>query len=423
MTRTLPLALTLALLCGAPPPAIGASADCQFTPAPAGSARLGKWIGKDNWLDPAYGAVARQQAALFMPTRMLPPPAPRGADKAAPELPPGSPLLPDPLDEQPRTLDFLLDARLSAAGVVVMHKGQVVAERYRRGLRSEQPRLLLETTRPLLNLLGAMAIAQGRLSNDKSLARSLPPLAQAPALRKLSVQRLLNGSEKFEWTAEEIDSWRKAAGWSESTTRSGMHAWLSQSGRWPAERGFQPAGEASASPEDELLAWLLTEGQASLASQFCEQLLSRPRQAHPILWVDDPLGTELANGLAMSLRDFANLGQFLLEARGGRSRIPNWFIETLTASAGLRHAEIPGLPMGSELRYGFYRLGGKGVRVALLGGHGDSLFIDFDRRLVIAIYAEHPTFRSPALLATLDGIWSAIARLDLKPVRKAADRP
>ena len=108
----------------------------------------------------------------------------------------------------------------------------------------------------------------------------------------------------------------------------------------------------------------------------------------------------------------SDLGQLLVEARGGRSRakIPGWFIETLVASSGMRSSEFNGLAKGSEQRYGFVHLGGSPNRVALIGAHGTSLYIDFDKRLVIAFYATRPGGNTPETLALLEQIWKAIDR-------------
>jgi len=162
-----------------------------------------------------------------------------------------------------------------------------------------------------------------------------------------------------------------------------------------------------------LLAWTLAESNAMpLARLFCEHLLSRTNPEHPVLWVSDSQGIELASGLGLSLRDFAKLGQLLVEARSSRSRakIPGWFIETLVASSGIRSTEIKGLVKGSEQRYGFVHLGGAQNRVALIGAHGTSLYIDFDKRLVIALYATRPGEITPATLALLEQVWKAIDR-------------
>jgi hypothetical protein len=90
--------------------------------------------------------------------------------------------------------------------------------------------------------------------------------------------------------------------------------------------------------------------------------------------------------------------------------IPAWFIETLTASSGFRTPEIKGLPKGSEQRYGFVHLGGSPNRVALIGAHGTSLYIDFDKRLVIAIFATRPGDNTSGTLPLLDETWKAIDR-------------
>jgi CubicO group peptidase (beta-lactamase class C family) len=149
-----------------------------------------------------------------------------------------------------------------------------------------------------------------------------------------------------------------------------------------------------------------------LSRLFCEQLLSRTKAEHPVLWVSDAQGVELASGLGLALRDFAKLGQLLVEARSSRSRakIPGWFIETLTASSGVRSTEVKGLSKGSERRYGFVHLGGSRNRVALIGAHGTSLYIDFDKRLVIAFYATRPGENTPETLALLEQVWKAIDR-------------
>jgi hypothetical protein len=141
---------------------------------------------------------------------------------------------------------------------------------------------------------------------------------------------------------------------------------------------------AAAIPEDDLLAWVLADSNGMpLSRLFCEQLLVRAKPEHAVLWLSDAQGVELAGGLGLSLRDFARLGQQLVDARSSRNRskIPNWFIEALVAPPALRGAEISGLGKGSERRYGFVRLAGAAQRVALIGSHGTSLYVDFDKRL------------------------------------------
>jgi len=406
MRRALAFACCLAL--GTSAGAV--TANCQFEPMPAGAGKLGPWIDKDNWLNPEYRRVGLQAAPVFMPSLRL---KAVPANKAAPAGKTGFDAVPvlDPLDGAKRDLAFLLDSQLHADGLVVMRNGRVLEERYRNGLRAEAPRLLLDATRPLLNLIGAIGIAQGKLVADKSLARSVPALANIAGLRKLSVQRLLDGPPAYPWTDADIAAWNRASGW-QGADPGGLRAWLSQAKHWEAALTEARSEGLFASPEDDLLSWVLSEGYGKPTSRvFCEQLLQKNRPEDDVIWLGDAKGIELGGGLGLSLRDFAKIGQTLIDARISRNRnhIPAWFIETITAPSGSRVPEIRGLSRGSEQRYGFYHLGGAASRVAIIGGQGASLFIDFDRRLVIALYANFPVPASSSQLATLESVWAAIA--------------
>jgi CubicO group peptidase (beta-lactamase class C family) len=402
----------LALLLATTISTTGAAPSCQFDVVAAGSGEIGQWIDRDNWLAVDNQRVSLQAADVFMPARRVRPAAGGEALRAAPR-----PLdidrleTTDPFDGRKRDLGFLLDSRLEADGVLVLHNGKILSERYRNGLRAGEPRLLLQTTRPLLALLGAMSIAQGKLTGDKAVTRFVPALNSQSGLRKLSVQRLLQGQERHAWAPQELAQWRQAGGWTSSQRATGIRSWLSQPGRWDKPLVEQEVPPFAGSPDDDLLAWLLAESNAiPLARLFCEQLLIRSRHEHPVFWLTDSQGIELADGLGLSLRDFGRLGQLLLDARvsRSRSRIPAWFVETLTASSGIRSQEVPGLQKGSEQRYGFMHLGGKPNRVAIIGPHGTSLYVDFDRRLVIAVYATYPIMGAPALLATLEQFWKVV---------------
>lgn len=414
MIRRLPLVLFLLANATAP---LAATSACQFEQAPVGVQKLGPWIDKSNWLAIENQRLSLQSGDVFMPAVRM---APIGDGKTVTEKQRQLDDFPltDPFDGSRRNLGFLLDSRLYADGLVVLRNGKVVAERYRNGLVPDQPRLLLEATRPLLNLLGAISISQGKLAADKSVSRFLPGLTASAGLRKMSIQRLLEGEEHFAWAPEDLEAWRRASGWIPDQGENDIRAWLSQPGRWDKPLREREIHVLSAVPDDDLLAWTLAESNATpLSRLFCEQLLIRARPEHAVVWLTDSQGVDLAMGLGLSLRDFAKLGQVLVDARNSRKRgkIPTWFIETLTATSGLRTPEIKGLAKGSEQRYGFVHLGGAQNRVALIGASGTSLYIDFDKRLVIALYATRPGENTPGMLALQEQAWRSIDQASAQP--------
>lgn len=392
-----------------------AAENCTIESASKTEQSPGPWIDRNNWLDPENLRFSLQSAARFMPLVTIKSGVAPQALKAAPKQLDFEKIAAiDNLDLVSRDIDFLLDTRLYADGVVVLRNGRLLSERYWHGFSGQQPRLLLGATRPILSLLGAMAVAQGKFSADKSVIRYVPALTAQTGLRKLSIQRLIEANSRFDWTTQEISQWQLAGGWKPGNSAGGIRAWLNQSERW--ERGMTEAAPnlVDTGPDGDLLTWALADSfGAPLARIFCDNVLSKLRPENPVFWLTDPQGIELAGGLALSLRDFARFGQMLIETRssGNRSKIPTWFIETLTSSNGPKKVNSPellGLAKGSEARYGFVHLGGAPNRIALLGPYGNSLYIDFDRRLVIAIFSAYPKDSSPAMLATLEQIWENV---------------
>lgn len=425
--RCLPLTGLLAslLLAAGSSAAAFAAASCVPERVPAGARQLGPWVDAGNWRTAGNLRVGPRAPQVFLPSLSV------AADPAATDFPPAAqPLdldqltLPDPVDAERRSLASLLDTRLYAESLVVLYNGHLFAERNWHGARSDAPRLLQDAGRPLLSLLGVMSVAQGKLAAERSVVRYLPLLAGDAGLRRLSVQRLLEGGARFDRTAKEIEGWQQAAGWSmavgqnaaSGTNAPGVRDWLRQPQRWDAALREQPAPSAEGGPDDDLLVWLLAESHGQpLAKVFCEQIVSRLRFAQPVAWLTDGAGHELAGGLVMSLRDLARVGQMLIEARihpnRSRSHIPGWFIEALAAPAAGKgdDARLSGLRKGAEMRYGFIRLAGSGSRIAIAGAHGTSLYVDFDRRLVVALHAAHPARHSPLQRAAQEQLWERLS--------------
>lgn len=398
---------------------------CTIEHAPKGAQHIGPWVDQDNWLTPENLRVGMRSADVFMPYLQITSPVPPITLKAAPrQLSLEKIAATDPLDQESRDIGFLLNTRLYADGLLVLRDGKVLSEQYWHELTAQQPRLLLGATRPLLSLMGAMAVTQGKLSPDKSIIRYVPALNAQAGLRKLSVQRLLEGNARFERTPQELSEWQAASGWTSGKADGGIRAWLSQAGRWDKELSDETPTTSAMTPDADLLAWSLSESyNAPLSQVFCDNLLGLLRPESPVLWFTDVQGTELSSGLALSLRDFARLGQMLVDARNSsrRSKIPSWFIETLSSSAGIRKSSLPelaGLRKGSDPRYGFLHLGGAPNRIAIVGQNGNSLYVDFDQRLVIALFATYPRSGSPRMLATLEQLWESLGSATQAPGKR-----
>ncbi len=397
----------------------GTTERCQIERlVPGQSKEVGHWVHPTNWLTPGYLRATQEHVPAIMPSiRTVPPTASRGARPVPIDL--RNVEMVDPADEQRRNLHFILAHRIDADAMVAMRNGKVVAEYFRDELDPGQPRLLLSGSRPILSLLAAMAISKGHLSIDKSVARALPGGSETPSLRKLSVRRLLDGEAHFSFSEAQLARWREISGWN-GQGAGDLRTWLASPELWETMAARSSLPPPLGRPEDDLLAWVVAASQKdSLSRLLCDGLLAPMRAEYPALWMTDGAGNELAAGLAMAPGDLALVGQFLLDNRftNKRGPIPDWLMAALAAPAS-HHSDptLSGFPDGSEYRYGFVRLGGKSSRIALLGPYGTSLLVDFDRRMVVALFATHALPASPLLLATLEQLWQTLAN---QPTRKS----
>lgn len=404
-------------------PSLLAAEKCSIEPVDSVRRPLAAWIDRDNWLAPENLRFGMRSASQFVPLIQIRSPLAPNVHRAATQrLDLEKIKASDPLDQEQRSLAFLLDTRLYADGILVLRDGKVVSQQYWNGWARQDARLLLDATRPVLSLVGAIAVAQGKITPDKSIVRLVPALSAQTGLRKLSLQRLLEDDSRFDWSPQELDDWQAVGGWRSGNAARDMRSWLSQPDFWERKMA-ESGGDAEAGPDGDLLTWALAEAyHQPLAELFCESVLGRLRPENPVYWVTDQHGTELSNGLALSLSDFARLGQMLIEARSGvrRGKLPAWFVETLSASGGSRKDNPPGLAgfdKGSAYRYGFVHLGGLPNRVAIVGSHGNSLYVDFDRKLVIAVFSSYPKAHGTGAQATLQTVWGAV-RSAIQPEKK-----
>lgn len=76
-------------------------------------------------------------------------------------------------------------------GIVVMHRGKVVYERYFGGLKAEGQHAAMSVTKSVVGTLGAMLLAQGAIDADKPVADYVPELA-ASAFGSATVRQVLD---------------------------------------------------------------------------------------------------------------------------------------------------------------------------------------------------------------------------------------
>jgi hypothetical protein len=110
------------------------------------------------------------------------------------------------------------------------------------------------------------------------------------------------------------------------------------------------------------------------------------RVANEVYWPTDPVGTELSDGLALSRRDLSLPGA----------------LKALGPDAAWRYRFVS-LPDSHQ--------------AAIVGPFGNSLLVDFDRKLVVALYASVPRDYSELALRSLRSVWAAITAAEVAAAR------
>jgi len=311
-------------------------------------------------------------------------------------------------DGKSRTLDGWLQESY-ADGFLVLHRGQLVYERYLTGMTPERRHLVFSVTKSITALLVGILADQGRLDPEAPILDCIPEAAgtgfgDATVRQALDMQTSLDYDEDFNAPAEMLLRYREAVGWSpprDPAQPGDLHSFLLSIGRRAGPHGKR---FRYLTPNTDLLGWVCEratgEPFSALLSQHFWRPLGAERSADMSL---DRLGAARAGGgLAMTLRDLGRVGE-LVRCRGlagGRQVVADgWIDDILTrgdpdAWAGSEYESM--LPHGGRYRSQWYLADARGSRFMGAGLHGQWIWGDRDRGVVVAMMASHPEAGSSA---------------------------
>jgi CubicO group peptidase (beta-lactamase class C family) len=304
-----------------------------------------------------------------------------------------------PLPEAPRKLE--LDEFLEATDTdafVVLHRGRLAFERYANGMSAETPHILMSVTKSMLGLLAGVLAARGLLDPERPVAEILPELART-AYKGASIRHLLDMrtgiafDEDYLATSGPIVEYRKSTGWNPL-----------QAGESPSDMRsfFQELKDSEGphggrfhyvSPNSDLLGWVIERATGRRYADLMSELIWRPMGAERSAYITvDRLGApRCAGGMCVTARDLARVGQLIVDGgrRGKLEVLPSAWIDDIARNgdaaawaAGGFVEYFPGLPM--HYRSKWYALNGKPQLLFGWGIHGQNLFVDRERQVVIA---------------------------------------
>ena len=310
--------------------------------------------------------------------------------------------------------DRFLEASATDA-LVILKSGTLVHETYRNGMGPGSPHILMSVSKSMLGLLAGILVDGGLLDPDSPAVAAVPELGHT-AYRGATIRHLLDMragiafDEQYDTLPAHMAAYRKATGWNPADQGDPPVDLRSYFGTLTGTDGPHGRGFHYVSPNTDLLAWIFERLTGTRYADLFTDLMLRPLGAErPACITVDRLGApRAAGGVCMTARDLARVGQMLVDGgtANGRRVLSSAWIEDIAGAAdtdawnaGSFAPLFPGITM--HYRSKWYVRHGEGSHGPLLFGigvHGQNLFVDCGRALVIAKFSSQARPLDPGLI-------------------------
>ncbi|WP_310497597.1 serine hydrolase [Sandarakinorhabdus sp.] len=329
------------------------------------------------------------------------------------------------LDGTAMTWRESLDA-VYADGIVVLHRGRIIYERYLGALGPADKHLAMSVTKSFVGTITESLIAEGKLDPARTIASYVPELARSgfgdATLRQvLDMRTAIAFSEDYVPGATGLTDVQRMSIASGLAPRppgyDGPNGGYALAASIPAN-GTHGGDFVYRTPNTMVLAWVIERitGQ-SVAAQIEARFWSKLGMEQDANLIVDGGGTAFAGGgMNASLRDMARFGEMI--RLGGRWKgqqiVPAAVVEQLARGgdpATFAHTKYPGLDGGSYASQWWHRAGGQ---MMAMGVNGQGIYIDQRAELVIARFASHPVATNrainPVTIPAYDALTAHLAR-------------
>lgn len=305
-------------------------------------------------------------------------------------------------------------------GIMVLHHGQVVYERYDGCLTPSTLHGAMSVTKSLTGLLGEMLVAEGKL-DEKALVGTLIPELKGSAFGDATVRQVMDMTTALDYSEDYADPnaevWTYAKAGSPLPTPPGYTGPRSyfEYLQTVKKKGIHGEAFGYKTVNSDTLGWLIARAtNTSMADLLSQRIWSRLGMERAAFYTVDSIGTPFADGgFNATLRDMARLGQMMLdEGRWGNEQIvPSAAIASIRhggkkdtfAKAGYKL--LPGWSYGSMWWISNDDHGAYAAR----GVHGQTIWVDPAADMVIVRFASHPVAANAASDPTSLPAYRAVA--------------
>jgi CubicO group peptidase (beta-lactamase class C family) len=287
----------------------------------------------------------------------------------------------------------------------VMHRGQLVFDWFDGFGAADRPHIIFSVTKSMAALLAGVLVGRGMLDPENLVTDYLPELAKS-AYAGATIRHLLDMQIASGFREDYADSdgifmaYRRAAAWNpveEGGETEGLRHFLTKMPKSDAV----PHGQSHhyCSPHSDVLGWVIERaGNDSFANQFATHILQPCGCHHDGYITLDTFGApRVSGGMCLGLYDLLIIGE-MVRNRGyanGRQVVPAGWIDDMIAERDNRvwraqnQTEGPRLFTDGNYRSLWYQTGFKDQEFCAIGIHGQWLWINPQKEIVIVKMASH----------------------------------
>jgi CubicO group peptidase (beta-lactamase class C family) len=286
-------------------------------------------------------------------------------------------------------------------GVVVLHHGQIVYERYSGELTPSGRHAAMSVTKSFVGVLGELLIDEGLLEEDRLVREYIPELKES-AFGDATVRQVLDMTTGLAYSEDYSDP--KAEVWMHAAAGNPLPKPNDYVGprtyfeflQTVKKKGEHGLAFAYKTVNTDVLGWLISRvGGVPITEILSERIWSRLGMEQDGFFTVDSIGTPFAGGgLNAGLRDMARFGQMILD-RGrfrGRQVIPTRVIDKIRQGGSREAFKAAGYKTlaGWSYRSMWWISHNEHGAFMARGVHGQSLYIDPTANMVIARFASSP---------------------------------
>lgn len=306
-------------------------------------------------------------------------------------------------------------------GIVILHRGELVYERYFGVLKPEGQHGAMSVTKTFVGTLAALLVAERTLDPERKVADYVPELAQS-AFGSATVRQLMDMTTAIRFSEDYADP--KAEVWAHAAAGNPLPKPADYQGPrtyYEFLATVQQAGQHGEAfhyrtANSDALGWVLARvsgrSVAQLLSERIWQKLGAEQDAYMSV---DSIGTPFAGGgLNLGLRDLARFGEMLRNQGryNGQQILPESVVADIRrggSTADFAQAGYTQLPGWSYRNMWWVTHNPHGAFMAR-GVHGQALYVDPVAEMVIARFASHPVAGNTAIDPTSLPAYEAVAK-------------